>query len=106
MQLSEEELAQQAAAQVEQDKVKLQQLELGGLVELGADQATFVVVGSTGNHYVVTFSDERRTCQCMDHRWGPGGCCAAASGVFCICVLLCCAAVLCCSCTAALLSYC
>lgn len=95
VQLSEEQLAEQAAAQVEQDKRKLQELELGGLVELGADEATFVVVGSTGNHYVVTFSDERRTCQCMDHRWGAGLCCGALQ--VCAAAQCCCAALLCCA---------
>lgn len=28
----------------------------------------FAVIGSTGKHYVVTLSDPRQTCQCMDFR--------------------------------------
>ena len=28
----------------------------------------FVVVGSTGKHYVIFLSNERRRCQCPDHR--------------------------------------
>ncbi|WIA21512.1 hypothetical protein OEZ85_000715 [Tetradesmus obliquus] len=30
--------------------------------------ATFIVIGSTGNHYVVKLSDDKRSCTCMDHR--------------------------------------
>jgi hypothetical protein len=28
----------------------------------------FIVIGSRGDHYTVTLRDERRTCQCLDHR--------------------------------------
>lgn len=28
----------------------------------------FMVIGSTGNNYQVTLTDDKRKCQCMDHR--------------------------------------
>ncbi|KAF6250584.1 hypothetical protein COO60DRAFT_796953 [Scenedesmus sp. NREL 46B-D3] len=34
----------------------------------GGAHATFIVIGSTGNHYVVKLSDAQRSCTCMDHR--------------------------------------
>eukprot|EP00879_Flechtneria_rotunda_P013620 GHRR01014226.1.p1 GENE.GHRR01014226.1~~GHRR01014226.1.p1 ORF type:complete len:214 (+),score=83.51 GHRR01014226.1:212-853(+) len=30
--------------------------------------ATFIVIGSTGNHYVVKLIGHKRSCTCMDHR--------------------------------------
>lgn len=36
--------------------------------ESTAAYATFIVIGSTGNHYVVKLTDTRRSCTCMDHR--------------------------------------
>jgi DNA mismatch repair ATPase MutL len=36
--------------------------------EAGGAHATFIVIGSTGNHYVVKLSDAKRSCTCMDHR--------------------------------------
>ena len=36
------------------------------MIDLSSDDAKFVILGSAGKHYVVTLSDERHTCQCMD----------------------------------------
>lgn len=63
--------ALQADAMKNTEKAKLRELELGGLVDLTPEHAKFMVIGSTGNHYTVTFTNEKRTCQCPDHRWGP-----------------------------------
>jgi hypothetical protein len=34
--------------------------------------ATFIVIGSRGDHYVIKITDDKRTCQCLDHRCVPG----------------------------------
>ena len=52
---------------------KLSQLGLGGLVDFVEEQgakgrAEFIVIGSTGNHYILLLSDERNTCQCVDFK--------------------------------------
>ncbi|MEW5311885.1 MAG: hypothetical protein WDW38_003564 [Sanguina aurantia] len=50
------------------EEEKLKQLELSGLVDINEAEAVFVVVGSTGSHYTVRLFDDRRSCECMDHR--------------------------------------
>ena len=57
------------------EKQRLRELEMGGLVDYspgGEDQeanATFIVIGSKGDHYVVKIGEPKRTCTCMDYRW-------------------------------------
>ena len=36
----------------------------------GGDEpyAIFIVIGSRGDHYTIKLTDERRSCQCLDHR--------------------------------------
>ena len=47
---------------------RMSELELSGLVNCDETAAKFIVLGSTGNPYTVTLSDEKRSCQCVDHR--------------------------------------
>lgn len=47
---------------------RLAEVKLDHLIDLSSDDAKFVILGSAGKHYVVTLSDERHTCQCMDFR--------------------------------------
>lgn len=47
---------------------KLAQLQLGGMVEFTDDLARFMVIGSTGNHYTLVFTDKGRKCNCPDCR--------------------------------------
>lgn len=74
--LSEEEIKAQAEEMKRRDKDKLRALELGGLVDLTEEQALFIVVGSTGNHYKIKFSDgeKKRSCTCLDHRFRRHDC--------------------------------
>lgn len=44
------ELVQLEVQKIETEEKKLQELEMGGLIDLNDDQATFMVVGSTGVH--------------------------------------------------------
>lgn len=77
----------QAARYGEVQAARLRQLEMGGLVdytpaspgdpEAGVEAApacaTFIVIGSTGNHYIVKLTEPKFTCTCLDHRfrrWG------------------------------------
>ncbi|GIL42283.1 hypothetical protein Vafri_304 [Volvox africanus] len=66
--LTEEEIAAKAKQLRQREAARLRELELEGLVDFSPDIAVFVVLGSTGNHYTVRLSDERRSCQCMDCR--------------------------------------
>ncbi|GMH34300.1 hypothetical protein BSKO_02134 [Bryopsis sp. KO-2023] len=66
--LTEEEIAEQDRVQSERDATKIRELELSGLIEYTEDAAKFAIIGSTGKHYVVTLSEARQTCQCMDFR--------------------------------------
>lgn len=61
-------VAQEASRAKKMDE-KLKELELNGLVDFnpGVD-AKFVVLGSTGNHYTITLTDAKQSCQCVDHR--------------------------------------
>ena len=48
---------------------RIAELELSGLVNFSKEEgAKFIVIGSTGNKYEVLLSDEKRKCQCLDHR--------------------------------------
>lgn len=52
---------------------KLSELGLGGLVDFDEEpgergRADFIVIGSTGNHYIVSLTDQRNVCQCVDFR--------------------------------------
>ena len=47
---------------------RMSELELSGLVNCDETAAKFIVLGSTGTPYTVTLSDEKRSCQCVDHR--------------------------------------
>jgi hypothetical protein len=60
---------EQEASRVKKMDEKLKELELNGLVEFnpGVD-AKFVVLGSTGNHYTITLTNDKQSCQCVDHR--------------------------------------
>ncbi|KIZ07553.1 hypothetical protein MNEG_0390 [Monoraphidium neglectum] len=79
---TEEEIAATAEAMRDVQKARLRELEMGGLVEWsvegqggeGAQKATFIVIGSKGDHYAVRFTTRPeqgrrpRTCECMDCR--------------------------------------
>lgn len=57
------------------EKSRLRQLELGGLVDYDPDgEAVFIVVGSTGNHYVLRMDGSKRSCTCMDYRFRRHDC--------------------------------
>ena len=47
---------------------RIAELELSGLVGCDEAAAEFIVIGSTGTPYTITLTDERRRCQCVDHR--------------------------------------
>jgi hypothetical protein len=58
-----------AAERTKRMDQKLKELELNGLVDFRpGEEAKFVVLGSTGNHYTITLTDDKQTCQCIDHR--------------------------------------
>ncbi|GBF98448.1 hypothetical protein Rsub_11093 [Raphidocelis subcapitata] len=75
---TEEQLRKKAKTEVE----RMKELELGGLVDYVIDgegpgaraRATFIVVGSRGNHYAIKLDSEppedgkKRSCECPDHR--------------------------------------
>eukprot|EP00892_Ulva_mutabilis_P006976 jgi/Ulvmu1/4650/UM002_0381.1 len=62
------DMIQAEMQKIETDNAKLRELELGGLIGLDDDHAVFNVVGSTGKHYKIEFTGEKRSCQCPDHR--------------------------------------
>ncbi|CAL8463455.1 g2989 [Coccomyxa elongata] len=68
----EEELAEvqvsKEAERLQQMDEKLKSLQLNGLIDFSDKAAKFVVLGSTKNHYIVTLSDDRHACQCVDFR--------------------------------------
>ncbi|KAK3285382.1 hypothetical protein CYMTET_7011 [Cymbomonas tetramitiformis] len=47
---------------------RMAELALDGLVELTNAHVTIVVIGSRGNHYVVTLANDSQKCQCPDFR--------------------------------------
>eukprot|EP01024_Parvocaulis_polyphysoides_P058613 TRINITY_DN6310_c0_g1_i1.p1 TRINITY_DN6310_c0_g1~~TRINITY_DN6310_c0_g1_i1.p1 ORF type:complete len:297 (+),score=31.38 TRINITY_DN6310_c0_g1_i1:105-893(+) len=60
---------QQMIEYEEVEKRRLRDLELGGLVDINHIATVFMVIGSTGNHYLVRFLNSgERKCQCPDHR--------------------------------------
>ena len=61
----------QEAERIQRMDKKLSSLHLDGLVDFTEQAAKFVVLGSTKNHYTVTLSDDRHTCQCVDFRCNP-----------------------------------
>eukprot|EP00877_Chromochloris_zofingiensis_P010513 jgi/Chrzof1/5715/Cz16g12240.t1 len=72
---TEEEIQEQANSMKRIEKSRLRQLELGGLVDYDPDgEAVFIVVGSTGNHYVLRMDGSKRSCTCMDYRFRRHDC--------------------------------
>ena len=61
----------QEAERIQRMDKKLSSLHLDGLVDFAEQAAKFVVLGSTKNHYTVTLSDDRHSCQCVDFRCNP-----------------------------------
>jgi len=55
---------------------RMKALELSGLVDfVPADpSASFIVIGSKGDPYTVTLSDEKHRCTCLDHRFRRHNC--------------------------------
>ena len=49
-------------------------LALDGLVNFDKEEATFIVIGSRGDPYVIKLNDIKRTCTCLDHRFRRHDC--------------------------------
>ena len=48
---------------------RISELELSGLISCSKDEgAKFIVIGSTGKNYEIVLTDDKRKCQCLDHR--------------------------------------
>lgn len=47
---------------------RMQAVALDGLVECNDEFASFIVIGSRGDPYTITLSDEKKKCTCIDHR--------------------------------------
>ena len=53
---------------------RMKALDMSGLVEFTPDSATFIVIGSKGDPYTITLSDEKHKCTCLDHRFRRHNC--------------------------------
>eukprot|EP00200_Dunaliella_tertiolecta_P017049 CAMPEP_0202413574 /NCGR_PEP_ID=MMETSP1128-20130828/29955_1 /ASSEMBLY_ACC=CAM_ASM_000463 /TAXON_ID=3047 /ORGANISM="Dunaliella tertiolecta, Strain CCMP1320" /LENGTH=337 /DNA_ID=CAMNT_0049019767 /DNA_START=63 /DNA_END=1073 /DNA_ORIENTATION=- len=66
IQLTSEEMKQQEVMRAVDQRMAA--IKLDGLIDWTDQKAVFVVKGSRGDNYLVSISDNKNTCQCMDHR--------------------------------------
>lgn len=53
---------------------RMKALDMSGLIDYTPEYAKFLVIGSKGDPYTVTLSDEKHKCTCLDHRFRRHNC--------------------------------